>query len=229
MSPSTALTASQGDLQAYVGTLDEPQLVAFFTAMDAAEVELRRSKSHHLPSSALYYVTTVGWPVFPLLPRGKRPLTTNGFKDATLDPAVVQAWWTRWPTANIGTPTGRREQGGCGLDVIDVDGPAGYASLADLRHSACAVDCCAVAVCGARGPLPPSVAQSRTPGDHTSTPPRPPGTHVFSLAAGSCCATRVLPGIDVRGDGGYVVLPPSVGPDGDRYAWMNYPSVGVAG
>jgi hypothetical protein len=41
-------------------------------------------------------------PVFPCRPNGKEPLTINGFKDASVDRAVVLHWWGRWPDANIG-------------------------------------------------------------------------------------------------------------------------------
>lgn len=43
-----------------------------------------------------------GWPVFPLRPRGKAPLTPNGVKDATTDLRRISAWWQRQPKANIG-------------------------------------------------------------------------------------------------------------------------------
>jgi len=47
-----------------------------------------------------------GIPVFPLVPKGKAPLTAHGFKDATDDEAKIRAWWTATPDANIGMPTG---------------------------------------------------------------------------------------------------------------------------
>src|SRR3712207_1665965 len=62
-----------------------------------------------------------GIPVFPCEPGGKRPLTYNGFWDATTEAARVAAWWRRWPDANVGVPTGVRS----GLVVLDVDSDAG--------------------------------------------------------------------------------------------------------
>ena len=47
-----------------------------------------------------------GLAVLPLEPKGKRPLTTNGCKDATRDAAQIKAWWQRWPDANIGIAMG---------------------------------------------------------------------------------------------------------------------------
>ena len=70
-----------------------------------------------------------GLPVFPCDPRGKRPLTANGFKAATRDEAQIRAWWQRQPDAMIGLPTGHAS----GVFVLDIDakpgGPDGYASL----------------------------------------------------------------------------------------------------
>ena len=70
-----------------------------------------------LLDAALHYATRYSWPVFPLRARDKRPATRNGFKDATLDPERIRAWWTRHPDHNIGLPTGGA------FDVIDVDTP----------------------------------------------------------------------------------------------------------
>ena len=125
-------------------------------------------------------------PVFPCEPGGKRPLTYNGFWDASADPRRVGSWWRRWPEANLGVPTGERS----GLLVLDVD-PAsgGPESLAALERE--------------HGPLP-RTTRSRTGGG---------GTHVFFRYPASeevrNSAGRLGPGLDVRGEGGYVVVPPS--------------------
>jgi hypothetical protein len=78
-----------------------------------------------LAAAAAIYMNR-GWPVFPVVPRGKTPLTQHGLKDATTDPHLVSDWWRRWPDANIGYPTGERV-------VLDVDGPEGDASLKELE------------------------------------------------------------------------------------------------
>ena len=53
-------------------------------------------------------------PVFPC-DNDKRPFTAHGFKDASTDPDVIRRWWTRWPSALIGVPTGIK------FCVVDVD------------------------------------------------------------------------------------------------------------
>ena len=50
-------------------------------------------------------------------PHSKRPLTYNGFWEATTDMRHIKAWWGRWPVANVGVPTGERS----GLLVLDID------------------------------------------------------------------------------------------------------------
>ena len=52
---------------------------------------------------ALLYARA-GYPVFPVKPRGKIPLTTRGCHDASRDETVINAWWKRVPDANIGLP-----------------------------------------------------------------------------------------------------------------------------
>jgi len=138
-----------------------------------------------LLKAALAYARR-GIPVFPCQPGGKRPLTYNGFWDASADPRRVEAWWLRWPEANVGVPTGERS----GLLVLDVDARGGGPeSLAALQR--------------AHGPLP-TTAKARTGGGGTHFYFEYPVEGEVRNSAG-----RLGPGLDVRGEGGYVVVPPS--------------------
>jgi len=78
-------------------------------------------------AAALAYAAR-GWPVFPVRPGRKEPLTRKGFKNATTDPHRIARWWQKWPEANVGIATG-----GNGPLVVDVDGPAGEAEAANLE------------------------------------------------------------------------------------------------
>jgi hypothetical protein len=131
-----------------------------------------------------------GWPVFPLVPLRKTPLTARGFHDASTEPDQILDWWTANPRANIGVPTG---PDGCGLDVWDADTPG---AIERLRE-------------GHKHPDAPVMAA-------LSLTPR--GMHYWIAATGDPCATSVAPGLDFRGVGGYVVVPPSVSPAGG-YLW----------
>lgn len=147
-----------------------------------------------LAAAAAWYAAH-GIPVFPLAPRGKRPATRSGFKDATTDPATVASWWAATPQANIGMPTGVI------ADVIDVDGPVGAVNFAPYYEE---VMRRAVGV----------VSTPRPGGMHYYVPPDPRAKNT---------ASRIAPHVDTRGRGGYVVLPPSVTDDhgpGRRYVWL---------
>ena len=69
-----------------------------------------------LIAAALFYIRN-GFPMFPCKPRRKEPLCQHGFKDATTDEETVKAWWTKWPQANLGMPTGSAS----GLLFLDCD------------------------------------------------------------------------------------------------------------
>lgn len=143
-----------------------------------------------------------GWPVLPCAPRGKRPLIRGGVHSATTDPETIRRWWSRWPEANIGLACGAVS----GLVVIDVDGDQGAASLEALEHS--------------HGPLPATLTARTGRGAH----------HVYRLPAGAvigCSTGRLGEGIDIRGDGGYVIAAPSVHPSGTVYRWDD-PALEVA-
>jgi len=126
---------------------------------------------------------------------GKHPMTPHGLKDATTDRLIVEKWWTAKPLANIGMPTGVAS----GMVAIDVDvRHQGLESLKVLERKI--------------GGLPLTLVSLTGNGFHYFY--KYPGVPVRSGAA-------VLgPGIDVRGGGGYVVIPPSLHANGKRYEWV---------
>ena len=129
---------------------------------------------------------------------GKHPRTRHGFKDATVDPAQIRAWWSKWPDANIGLATGG---GLVVLDLDDRDGPC----MAELRG-----------LVAQYGPLPP------TPVAATGR-----GSHIY--LAGDMPGSKTVGSILVRGEGGYVVAPPSNHKSGAVYKWLAAPdNVGLA-
>lgn len=75
-------------------------------------------------------LAATGTPVFPCRPENKRPYTSNGFKAASVFPHVLSRWWSDWPDALVGMPTGERT----GVWVLDMDAHKG-ATEADLPHN----------------------------------------------------------------------------------------------
>ena len=169
--------------------------------------------------AAAFYAGQLGWPVVPIAGMvgehcgcrrraacehpAKHPLTPGGIKAASTDLDRVREWWAHWPWAGVGLVTGARS----GLVAVDVD-PAhgGRESLAALRGS---------------GAELPRTLYARTGGG---------GWHLFYARPGSPVANatgrlgaRALAGIDLRGDGGYVVAAPSGHRSGGRYAWAGSP------
>jgi putative DNA primase/helicase len=151
------------------------------------------------PDAALAFAA-LGIPVFPCdwsEEHRKRPLVTGGFHVATTDEAQIRRWWHRWPDALIGVPTGRAS-GAVVLD-IDVKRPEanGFDSLDALGF-----------------PILPE-----TPMVHTASG----GLHLyFARPAGidirnteGARGRGIGPGLDWRGEGGYVILPSL----GSGYGW----------
>ena len=146
--------------------------------------------------AAAQFYAGLGIPVFPCLPRDKRPhgkLVPHGLKDATTDRAVIARWWLAEPDANIGLPTGLT------FDALDVDGELGMQALAEAMPLAEIADDDPVLI-------GPTVTTGR-------------GCHVYMSPTGIGNRAGVLPHIDYRGAGGYVVAPPSVHPSGATYYW----------
>ena len=84
------------------------------TITDPTAWPMPTSLPKELGKAAAVYAAA-GIPVFPCAPGQKRPLTAHGFHDATTDPTQIDAWWGRYPEANIGIPTGVM------VEVLDVD------------------------------------------------------------------------------------------------------------
>jgi hypothetical protein len=158
---------------------------------------------------ALYYAA-IGWQVFPLhtiidvdqcscrnsacVSRGKHPRTEHGLKDATDDEDQVREWWEKWPEANIGVATGS----GSRIWVLDVDlrdgGTENWIKFT-------------------LGRIVDTIEQRTGSGG---------AQIVFAWDSDLEVRNRqnVLPGVDVRGEGGYVVVPPSLHLSGHLYAWV---------
>jgi hypothetical protein len=120
----------------------------------------------------------------------------HGFHDATDDPDEVLVWFDAVPTRNVAVATGAVSA----LVVLDVD-PGGAATLARLQEE--------------HGPLPRTLS-SLTPRGGVHGFYRHPGRPV------PCSASKLGPNLDVRADGGYVLVPPSV-VDGTPYRWRSEP------
>jgi putative DNA primase/helicase len=144
-----------------------------------------------LPDAALAYPRDDGLPVFPCLPKDKPPAVSNGFHAATRNPETIKRLW-RIADRNIGIPTGMIS----GFWVLDIDGENGEASLADLEQR--------------HGRLP-ATAEVITGN----------GRHLWFACSGPIPSTtkRIGAGLDTKGDGGYVLVPPSVHPSGAVYVW----------
>jgi len=145
-------------------------------------------------AAALYLAN--GWSVLPVRARDKRPLIRwEALQTKKPSDSELAEWFRRWPDANIGIVTGEISN----LIVIDVDPQhGGDDSLERLQERF--------------GSLPPTVEAATGGG----------GRHLYFAHPAVLVRNRagLAQGIDLRGDGGYVVAPPSVHPSGQRYAWM---------
>jgi hypothetical protein len=159
-----------------------------------------------------------GWPVFPChhplddgrcscghdgcASPGKHPRTRHGLHQATTDATVIRRWWRRSPGSNVAVRTGARPAG-AGVVVIDIDPAHGSGdALAELEQ--------------AHDPLPPTL-EAVTGGGGRHLWFSHPGIPVPNSAG------RLGRGIDVRGDGGYILVSPSRHISGGRYRWQEAP------
>jgi hypothetical protein len=148
---------------------------------------------------ARYYAIQFGWAVFPVQAGGKEPLTPHGVKDATTDPETIKEWWTRWPSANIGIACGAESD----LLVVDVD-PRNGGELA-LN-----------ALMEEQGVQMPDTTTAFTGGA---------GKHYYLKFPSVKLRKTLCAGVDLQGEGKYVVAPPSLHATGGVYTWEVAPDV----
>jgi len=139
----------------------------------------------------------LGWRVVPETPGAKHPWIKSWQERATSDPQQLREWWVEEPGSGVGVATSSH------LWVLDIDGKRGRDSLARLEAQ--------------NGPLPQTVLAETGGG----------GLHYYFRGIGKReirnSAGKVAPGIDVRGEGGQVVAPPTLHPSGKAYEWRRSP------
>ena len=158
--------------------------------------------SNKLLEAALKYATEYGWAVFPCSSTSKKPLTPHGCKDAKKSVGAIKAWWNKWPDASVGVATGTASN----LIVIDEDldedkGLNGYEEVSAWERI--------------NGKLPDTALCITGRG----------GYHLYYRYDKDDIKNRagLLDGVDVRGEGGYVIAPPSMHPNGTEYQWEDSP------
>jgi putative DNA primase/helicase len=144
-----------------------------------------------------------GAQLFPLAARSKAP-AVRWQDQASSDAAKLQQLAAQFPACNWGMVTGARS----GIWVLDLDGLEGAEWFARM------------------------LAEHDWP--DTRTTRTKDGTHLYYAcvsersAAIRCSAGKIAPGVDVRGEGGYVVVPPSTHPEGPQYQWITAPNHPIA-
>jgi hypothetical protein len=140
---------------------------------------------------ALTYAEEYGLSVIPVKPDKKPFIKWEPYQKCKATPDEIKAWWTRWPGAMIGIVTGSIS----GIVVIDVDTKEGHEEIQKYLPESLVTPAC------------------RTPKG---------GQHLYFRAPEKPISnnTRAIPGCDFRGEGGYVVAPPSVNGAGKTYAWI---------
>jgi hypothetical protein len=167
-------------------------------------------KSSHPASrldAALAYAAERGWEIFPADSDGKKKSHKAGKNSngknwgMTKDPDEIKSDFKKWPRANIGIPTGAVNR----IWVLEADTKEGHdvdgiAALRELEAK--------------HGPLPETLMAESPSGSIHYYFKWPTGINVGNSTS------KIAPGVDVRGEGGMVIAPPSIRADG-AYRWLN--------
>ena len=165
-----------------------------------------------LKEAALQYAD-MGFAVFPIIPPrfggkspGKRPYIAEWQRDASTEKEKVSQWWSKYPDANIGIATGKKSGG---LVILDFDkkeekGIDATEFLRDWERD--------------HGELPDTWRVISSHGGYH---------YYYRDNAPHGCRAGLYPGVDIRGDGGYIVAPPSILENGREYEWEQGPGDGI--
>ena len=129
--------------------------------------------------------------------QGKHPLNRNGSHGASNDSEIIKSWWKQWPYANIAAATGKES----GLLILDIDPKnKGFESLKKLEQHNGALESNRIVETGSGGlhyhfcyPTDYNIGNKQNFAGYS--------------------------GLDIRGNGGYAVMPPSNHISGEKYKW----------
>jgi hypothetical protein len=142
-----------------------------------------------------------GLKLFPLSPLTKVPIKDSKWtQEATSDPMQLKTWFSDYPNCNWGMATGVQS----GVLVLDVDGGKGRASLRSILEE----------------------EGSELPNTLSVPTGRPDGFHLWFTYSGDEAPVRssvgqLGRGLDIRAEGGYAVVPPSIHENGKPYAFTD--------
>ena len=185
-----------------LGTSGYSAIVAMDPPQEGPDVDALSCVMNPATADMLHFATDYarrGWPVFPCNPINKHPLTKHGFKDASTDPEQIKQWWTKWPLAMIGVPMGAAS----GVVAIDPDAPKDDNDQDGRKNWALLL--------AQHGGIYTHTHLTPGEGKHVLfryDPERPLSNSEGGLEGKN---------INVRGDGGYIIVPPSQRGDGKRY------------
>jgi hypothetical protein len=130
--------------------------------------------------------------IFPAKPRGKDPLTAHGFTDASSDAQQIEDWWKAYPDANIGLSLGPAK-----LLLVDLDFCNG--SVVEDRGDFVRL----------YGQIPDTCEVVTGSGSR----------HIYFGFKGGRVPKQLAKGIELKAEGGYAILPPSIHPCGSPYSF----------
>jgi hypothetical protein len=146
--------------------------------------------------AALVYAAR-GFSVIPVRPDKKPFIKWEPYQKKRATADEIRAWWRQHPDAMIGIVTGEIS----GILVVDADSEEAYRKLQELLPDSIITPIC------------------KTPRGYHLYLIMPKGERIGN-------SVGILPGVDIRGEGGYCIAPPSINGDGKGYAWQSGLSLG---